>query len=125
MSRVRFLLGDTNTANPEVQDETIEALIYQQGLSEKWAAAKCARSICAKYARFADTTMDDQLTRYSHVHKAWLTLATQLEAEAAAESGPPGVVVAPGAGPGLIIVTGLDDHRGPLSGPCDRPDWLC
>lgn len=120
---MRFLLGDTNTANPEVQDETIQALMGPQGLSEKWTAAKCARSICAKYARYADTTMDDQLTRYSHVHKAWLTLAEALERDAMASDGAPGIVVTSGSAG--IMVTGLDDCRGPLSGPCDRPDWLC
>ena len=112
ISRIRFKLGDTNTATPEVEDDSIQYFIGQ-GLTDTVVAAVIAALIAAKYARLADTTVDDQLTRYSHVHKAWMDLADKLQAEADKEAAVPDTT-APSYP--SVIVTGLDDCRGPFGG---------
>lgn len=124
LSRVRFALGDTDVATAEVQDETINYYLVNQSLTEKAALAKLARGIANKYARLADTTMDDQLTRYSHVFKAWDSIATRFEAEAAAEAQIPNTENI-STGYAGIVVNGIGDCRGPLSSDCcDIPDWV-
>lgn len=126
ISRVRFALGDTDVAaSPELQDDTIQYhLSAPLSLTEKRAAAVLARAIAAKYARYADTTMDDQLTRYSHVYKNWVDLAERLEAIADAEAAAP---TPAGVETGYvgIVVNGIGDCRGPLEGDCcaATPYW--
>lgn len=111
ISRIRFKLGDTDVATADVQDETITAL-RQDGKTETAVAAEIAWGLVAKYSKLADTTVDDQLTRYSHVAKNWLAIAERLQQEADDESHTPG----PGSpGIGGVIVTGIDDCRGPFS----------
>lgn len=110
ISRIRFKLGDTNTAAPEIEDESIFYFIGQ-GLTDTGAAATIAAAIAAKYAKLADTTVDDQLTRYSHVFKAWRELAEALQAEADKEAAVPNTTTPSYP---AVIVTGLDDCRGPF-----------
>lgn len=121
---MRFLLGDTALPKTEVQDETIQYFLDDVGLSELATAARCARSIANHYASLADVTVDDQLTRYSHVHKAWLAVADRLTAEAAAESVAPNPATA-GSGYSSIIVRGIGDCRGPLDNDCYPRRWPC
>lgn len=116
ISRTRFLLGDMNTASPEVQDETIQYFL-SRGLTELGAAAQCAQAIKAKYASYADVNVDDQLTKFSHVYQHWAELADDLGRRAAVEAAAP----APGTGgssSGGIIVMGIGDCRGPISNDC-------
>lgn len=49
--RVRFVLGDTDVANPLLQDAEIDSAIDEYGLQE--GAAICATSIAALYAQRA------------------------------------------------------------------------
>lgn len=113
ISRVRFKIGDTDVANPEVQDETVDYYLGQ-GKTELRTAAILARSIAAKYAKYADLNVDDQLTKYSQVYKNWVSVAEQLEREADAEKLTPTAPVTTYSG---VVVTGLGDYRGPLDGP--------
>lgn len=110
---MRLELGDTTLTNPEVQDETITYYLQTKQLTVLGAAAALAWTIAAKYAKLADVTMDDQLTRYSHVYENWTNLATRLTADAAAESVVPTPATAT-AGVGSVIVTGIGDCRGPI-----------
>lgn len=113
ISRVRFRIGDTDTANPEIQDESITYYLGQ-GKTELRTAAILARSIASKYAKYADLNVDDQLTKYSQVYKNWVSVAEHLEAQADEEQITP---AAPVSAYGGVIVTGLCDTRGPLDGP--------
>lgn len=113
VSRVRQFIGDTNIAKAEVEDETISA--YLATLSEKATAAQLAYDLAAKYSRLADTTVDDQLTRFSHISENYRKLAERLAAEAATEAG---IAATPTTGYTPIMATGIGDCRGPLDDPC-------
>lgn len=120
VSKIRYLLGDTDTKPNacEFEDETYNFEFADKGTVKK-AAASMAWALVAKYSRLADVTIDDQLTRYSKVHDQYLALATRLQAEANAEGATPDTDTA-ATSYGGVIVTGLDDCRGPLDGcwPC-------
>lgn len=124
ISRIRFALGDTDVATAEVQDETINYYLTTQMMTEKAALAALARGIANKYARLADVTVDDQLTRYSHVYKAWDAIATKFEAAAAEEAATPGSETVGTTLYSGIVVNGIGDCRGPLdSDCCDILGW--
>lgn len=53
--RVRFIVGDTNMAAPETQDETIAALLTANAQDENKAALAVADSLLLFYARQPDT----------------------------------------------------------------------
>lgn len=113
------MLGDTNTSNPEVQDESINFFLVTQGKSVTQAAIACAWAIAGKYASVADVNVDDQLTKYSEVYKHWVDLARRLEAGGgdAFEPLPDPANTSAGSG---IIVNGVGDCRGPLDDCCYR-----
>lgn len=113
ISRVRFKLGDTDIANAEVQDETISYYLGQ-GLTETKTASTLAWGIVAKYAKYADTNVDDQLTKYSHVFQNWKALAEKLQKDADDEALTPSAPTSTYSG---VAVTGLCDTRGPFDGP--------
>jgi hypothetical protein len=53
--RVRFIVGDTNMAAPETQDETIAALLAANAADENKAALAVADYLLLLYAREPDT----------------------------------------------------------------------
>lgn len=115
ISKVRQKIGDTDTTNVEVQDETITAYLTEKGGVVLQVAHQLALDLAAKYARYADTTVDDQLTRFKHVYDNYIKLADRLgkEIAALAPTSP-----ASAAQPG-IYVGGIGDCRGPLDSCCD------
>lgn len=109
VSRIRQMIGDTKVipeTKAEVQDETITAILAQKEGDETAAAARLCWDISAKYARMADTELDNQEIKYSQVSKRYEDLAKRLESSG-------GKPVGAGGTTGGIIVTGLDDCRGP------------
>lgn len=74
---VRFLIGDTISADELLQDEEIIAVLGVES-NVTLAAAIAAESIAAKFSREADTTMGK--TRLAHQQKAeaYLELAKRL-----------------------------------------------
>lgn len=114
VSLVRFKIGDTNVDNPrktEVQDETIEFLLQSQSVGE--AAYNIVLGIAAKYARYGDVTVDDQLQRYKHIYDNYMKLAERLGREIGVVVTTPAAALSP-----PIMVMGLNDRRGPLD-DCD------
>lgn len=80
---VRFLLGDTDTTDQQLQDEEIYYLLSEAQDSPKLASAKAARNLSAKYSRLVTTELDGQLTmEYGELSSKYNFLADTLEREA-------------------------------------------
>ncbi len=115
---MRQRLGDTNCDRVEVQDETINAYLTETSSNILQTCYKLALDLQAKYARYADVTVDDQLQRFKHIYDNYKSLAERFAKELAAL--PPTTDAA--AGFSGIMVGGIGDCRGPLASCCDDYD---
>lgn len=77
--QVRFLIGDTATADQLVTDEEIAWSLTQGSVYN--AAAICAKAIAATFSRLADKAVDDLKINYSQKSSQYLKLAEQLESK--------------------------------------------
>ena len=77
--QVRFLIGDTLTADQLLSDEEI-AWALTQGSAYN-AAAICSRAISANFSRMADKAVDDLKINYSQKSKQYADLAINLESK--------------------------------------------
>jgi hypothetical protein len=85
---VRFLVGDTDPLDVQVQDDEIAFALTESGDNVYEAGAYCCRAIAAKYSRRVDTELDGALSAsYSDLHSHYLALAESLEAESKKQSG--------------------------------------
>lgn len=91
---VRYLVGDTDSNDPQVEDEEITFALSEADDGIYLAAAITARAIAGKYARRVDTDFEGVSTAYSDRQKHYQALAVKLEKEAltkGASLGSPGV----------------------------------
>ena len=85
---VRFLVGDTDSTDVQVQDDEITFALAQSSDNVYEAGAYCCRAIAAKYSRRVDTELDGALSAsYSDLHAHYMALAENLEAESKKQSG--------------------------------------
>ena len=84
--QVRFLLGDTNQNDQQLQDEEITFAISTRG-SIFGAAAMGALSIASSFSRKADTTTGELRTLYSSQARAYAARAETYEQQATERSG--------------------------------------
>ena len=85
---VRFLVGDTDSTDVQVQDDEIAFALAQSADNVYSAAAYVCRTIAAKYARRVDTELDGALSAsYSDLHSHYMALAENLESESKKQSG--------------------------------------
>tara|TARA_R100001086_G_scaffold16743_2_gene8189 strand:- start:18 stop:482 length:465 start_codon:yes stop_codon:yes gene_type:complete len=83
MNAVRFLVGDTDTTDQQVQDEEILFAIAQTGTNVYRAAAYVAKTLGAKFARKVNIEIDGQIrAEYSDLHKHYDNLSKVLEYQA-------------------------------------------
>ena len=82
LDAVRFLVGDTNSADQQLSDEEINYLLAQYG-SPGAASAAAVRTLIAKYARLVDKTVGDLSISYSQRLTAYQALLAQLEEQQA------------------------------------------
>ena len=82
--QVRFLIGDTLTADQLVSDEEIAWALTQGSVYN--AAAICSRAISATFSRMADKTVDDLSIKYSQKSNQYADLAISLESKNAHKS---------------------------------------
>ena len=79
---VRFLLGDTDTLDQQVQDEEI---VFSLGKNEDdpyGAASDLANAVAAKYSRLVTTELDNNLTvHYSDLSDKYKMLSSELSAQ--------------------------------------------
>ncbi len=78
LNMVRMLLGDTNMADPQLQDEEIQAFVDATD-STTGAAALGARALAGKYARSVDKWVGDLKILASQRHRHYLLLQEKLE----------------------------------------------
>lgn len=76
---VRWLVGDTNVTDAELQDEEIAFALTQSSNDVYGAAAICARALAAKYASLVDTKFEDVSSDYSNLRENYLSLAVRLD----------------------------------------------
>ena len=76
---VRFLVGDTDTTDQQLQDEEIEFLLGQTAQNIYFAGAMAAEAIQGKFARLVTSEVDRTLRiRYSDMQAQYRTLAQDL-----------------------------------------------
>ena len=80
---VRFLIGDTDTTDQQIQDEEIAFVIGQTGNNIYHAAAFVAETIAAKFARLVTSEVDRTLRiKYSDLQIQYRSLAQDLREQA-------------------------------------------
>jgi len=80
LNTVRLLVGDTDTADQQVQNEEITFALGESGDNVYYAAAWAARAISSKYSRQVTTSLDGALKAdYSDLAKQYRSLADSLE----------------------------------------------
>ena len=82
---LRFLIGDTDEADPQLQDLEIEYLLTQRA-STTLAAVFAAETLQSRYARLVDKTVGDLSLKYSQRGEQYAKLAEKLRAQAALSS---------------------------------------
>lgn len=80
LNTVRLLVGDTNTADQQAQNEEIAFALSETNDNVYYAAAWIAKTIASQYARKVDTSLDGALSaKYSDLSKNYRTLSENLE----------------------------------------------
>jgi len=74
---VRFLIGDTDTADGQLQDLEVDYLLTKYTTAAKAALAACL-ALASKYARLCDKAVGDLRISYSQRQKHYLDLAREL-----------------------------------------------
>lgn len=85
LAKVRFRIGDTDSADPLFTDEEIGALLSSEGSVLK-AALACCRSLAARFARKADAAIGMVRENLSQVSKRFGELCGDLESQISAEA---------------------------------------
>lgn len=83
---VRFLIGDTVSADPLITDEEIAWLLSEAG-GVYTAAIQACETIAAKFARLADTVVDDVEVKASQRAASYRALAATLKTRQALSGG--------------------------------------
>lgn len=76
---VRFLVGDTDPSEYELTNKNIMFALRQATGDAYIAAAICARSLGARYAKYADTKFEDVSVDYSQISENYYKTALRLE----------------------------------------------
>lgn len=120
--RIRFELGDTDSENPLLQDEEIDAVITVEGGGFYRAAAMCAFTIARKFAREVSVSAGPLRLDLGARAKAYHEMADVFMAQAARE-GTPGIPTAGGLPNDGEVETyrGVDDFPG--NGPYTPVGW--
>jgi len=85
---VRFLVGDTDTTDQQVQNEEITFALSQTSNDVYSAGVYIANSLSAKFARLVDTDLDGQLSeKYSQLQAHYKSLAQTINAQKSAGGG--------------------------------------
>lgn len=84
---IRFLIGDTDERDEQLQDEEITFALSQKP-NVYSAASFLALSLASKYARLVDTELDDSMTaKYSQQYDHYTDIARSMKEQAASNSG--------------------------------------
>lgn len=81
LNSVRFLVGDTDQSDPQVQDEEIFFALAQTSDDIYTAGSYIAKSLAAKYSRLVDIELDGELSEsYSQLRENYEALAEKINA---------------------------------------------
>lgn len=104
---VRFLVGDTDENDQQVQDEEIAFALTQTSDNVYYAASFIADSLAAKYSRKVTTKLDGALSaEYSDLAKQYRLLAVTLKQQGQRYSG-----ASLGVGYGGLLISEIDAVR--------------
>lgn len=82
LNAVRFLVGDTDTNKPLVQDEEINFALSQTGDNVYYGSSYIASTIASKFARKVNTQVDGAISAdYSDLSKQYKALSSFLKQE--------------------------------------------
>lgn len=113
LNTVRLLVGDTDSNDPQVQDNEISFALSEHTNIYSAAAFVC-RFIAAKYARLVTTQLDGALqANYSDLQKQYVTLEASLKALAKTDDGNTLGVVAGGISLADMALVELNADRNP------------
>ena len=87
--KVRFLIGDTDTADQQLQDEEIDAVLEDSSDDPYLAAINCAEGLSAKWSRKANKSVGDLSISYGSVAKSFSDLAQRLRRTASLQLAAP------------------------------------
>ena len=85
--KVRFLSGDSDSADPQVSDEEVAFALSSEGNTHAAAAAVCEH-LAARYARQAQKTAGDFQIALNQKHEQYLGTARQLRNRSASHAMP-------------------------------------
>lgn len=80
------MIGDTVSADPQLQDEEIAHFLTMRG-TVYGAAAEACRALASQYSRSADRQAGDTRIKYSDMAKAYALRVSEFEAKAATSGG--------------------------------------
>lgn len=107
LDRVRFAVGDTDTAKAVIQDETITALLGETGATVASVSASVAQSILTIYQQRVTYDVDGQGERFSDLAKNYAATVALLQqralAEAAAGADDDAVAASVALGGGIMV----------------------
>lgn len=79
---VRFLVGDIDVTDAQVQDEEITFWLTQSSDNTYSAAASLASGLASQYAKLVSTKLDGALSaEYNDLYERYQTLADQLRSD--------------------------------------------
>lgn len=79
LNAVRYLVGDTDTNNQQVQDEEITFSLSEANDNIYYAASHVASSLASKYSAYVTTELDGALTvEYNELAKKYKALSGEL-----------------------------------------------
>lgn len=79
---VRFLIGDTDSEDPLLQDSEIQGLLAQNSGDPYLGSASACRAVASRYAREADKSVGDLRIASSQKAKAYEAMVMQMMDEA-------------------------------------------
>lgn len=85
----RFLIGDTDSTDPLLQDEEINWVLGQYNMSAINASIRCCEAIMSKFGRLADEAVGQVKISYSQKAKAYRQIAADLKVRLATEDAAP------------------------------------
>lgn len=80
---VRFLIGDTDQYDPQLQDDEIYFTLDINNEKVYGAAIACVSAVISKYARLVNTELDEAVrSDFSDLHKNYVALRKELTSKA-------------------------------------------
>jgi hypothetical protein len=87
--QVRFLIGDTDSTDPLLQDEEIVWVLSKYNNSPINAAIRCCESVVGKFSRLANETVGQVRIEFKQKAEGYMKLLTMLKTRLATEDATP------------------------------------